>query len=121
MRFLADMGVAPSTVSQLQKLGYDAVHLSNEGLMRLPDSQIVVKGRTENRVILTFDLDFTDLLAVSGESLPSVIIFRLKNTLPSFVSSRLITVITECGETLNKGAIIIVEDARYRVRRLPLG
>ncbi|MEL7407408.1 MAG: DUF5615 family PIN-like protein, partial [Cyanobacteria bacterium J06558_2] len=88
MRFLADMGISPLTVKKLKETGYTAVHLSEEGLMRMPDSQIVAKAKQESRIILTFDLDFTDLLAASKDSLPSVIIFRLKTTFPTFVNSK---------------------------------
>lgn len=120
MRFLADMGISPLTVSSLKQVGHDAIHLSEQKLFRMSDRDIVIKARSESRIILTFDLDFTDLLAVSQDNLPSVIIFRLKNTLPNFVSSRLLTVLSECEKKLNEGAIIIIEDYRYRVRNLPL-
>lgn len=120
MKFLADMGVSPLTVKRLKEEGYDAVHLSEVGLIRMPDSEILAKAKQESRIVLTFDLDFTDLLAASKDNLPNVIIFRLKTTLPNFVSSRLFTVISECAENFNNGAIIIVEDYRYRVRNLPL-
>lgn len=120
MKFIADMGVSPLTVKKLQEAGYDALHLSEQGLMRMPDNLIMEKAKQESRIVLTFDLDFTDLLAASQDNLPSVIIFRLKKTLPTFVNSRLLTVLSECGENLENGAIIIVEDYRYRVRNLPL-
>ena len=120
MRFLADMGVSPLTVKKLTEAGYDAVHLSEQGLMRMSDRLIMAKAKQESRIILTFDLDFTDLLAASKDNLPNVIIFRLKKTLPTFVNSRLFTVLSECSENLENGAIIIVEDYRYRVRHLPL-
>ena len=61
MKFLADMGVSPLTVKKLQKAGYDAVHLSEQGLMRMPDNLIMAKAKQESRIVLTFDLDFTDL------------------------------------------------------------
>ncbi|CAD5925990.1 DUF5615 family PIN-like protein [Planktothrix agardhii] len=35
MKFLADMGVSPLTVKVLRQQGYDAVHLSEQGLERL--------------------------------------------------------------------------------------
>jgi len=50
----------------------------DQQLMKLPDAEILQKARSENRIVLTFDLDFGDLLAASGENLPSVIIFRLR-------------------------------------------
>lgn len=120
MKFLADMGVSPLTVKKLKEAGYDAVHLSEQGLMRMPDSLIMAKAKQESRIVLTFDLDFTDLLAASKDNLPNVIIFRLKRTRPDFVNSRLFIVLSECSKNLNNGAIIIVEDYRYRVRNLPL-
>jgi predicted nuclease of predicted toxin-antitoxin system len=120
MKFLADMGISPLTVKRLKEERYDAIHLSEQGLMRMSDREIMAKAKEESRIVLTFDIDFTDLLAASKDNLPNVIIFRLKTTLPSFVSSRLLTVLYECAENLNNGAIIIVEDYRYRIRNLPL-
>jgi predicted nuclease of predicted toxin-antitoxin system len=120
MKFLADMGVSPVTVLELRQQGYNAVHLNEQGLERLPDSEILEKARQEQRIVLTFDLDFGELLAISSESLPSVIIFRLQTTIPVFVSARLLAVLSECSEDLETGAIVTVEDNRYRVRRLPI-
>ena len=45
MKFLADMGVSPVTVQVLSQQGYDAVHLQEEGLGRLPDAAILEKAR----------------------------------------------------------------------------
>lgn len=84
------------------------------------DSLILEKARLEGRIVLTFDLDFGDLLAASGDALPSVIIFRLQNTTPNFVSARLLQVLAECSQDLATGAIITVQDNRYRLRRLPI-
>ena len=120
MKFLADMGVSLSTVASLREAGHDAIHLRDEGLLRVKDSEILGKARSENRVVLTFDLDFGDLLAASGEKLPSVIIFRLRNQTPSSVGPRLFEILSECEAVLNAGAIVVVEETRYRVRRLPI-
>jgi predicted nuclease of predicted toxin-antitoxin system len=114
------MGISMTVVRNLRESGHDVIHLREEGLQRLPDLDIVKKAKQEERVILTFDLDFGNLLAASGEMLHSEIIFRLLTTLPDFVSERLLSVLAECGESLESGVIIVVEDNRYRVRRLPI-
>jgi predicted nuclease of predicted toxin-antitoxin system len=67
MRFLADMGVSPLTVEALRQNGYEAVHLIEEGLERLPDPAILQKAKQEERIVLTFDLDFGDLQQIASE------------------------------------------------------
>ena len=120
MRFLADMGVSITTVEALRAADHDAVHLREEGLIRLPDPEIVSKAARERRIVLTFDLDFGDILAAARGEAPSVIIFRLRNQTPAAVNPRLFRVIDDCESELASGAIIIVEDEGYRVRRLPI-
>lgn len=81
---------------------------------------ILEKAKQEERIVFTFDLDFSDLLAASSASLPSVIIFRLQETKPTTVNERLLSVLQEYYEELRSGVIIIVEDTRCRLRRLPI-
>jgi len=120
MRFLADMGVAQSVVTWLKSHENDAVHLKDEGLQRLPDSEILQKAIEENRILLTFDLDFGEIIAHSAERNVSVIVFRLHNTRAQNVMQRLETVLAESQNALERGAIISVEEDRHRVRYLPL-
>ncbi|MEL7054477.1 MAG: DUF5615 family PIN-like protein [Cyanobacteria bacterium J06588_5] len=114
------MGVSPQTVDVLRNQGYDATHISEEGLFRMRDAEILEKARQEERIVLTFDLDFADLLAASVATLPSTVIFRLKKTRPDFVSSRLLSVLSDCKGDLESGALVTIEDSRYRLRHLPI-
>lgn len=120
MKFLADMGVSPKTVEALKAEGYDAIHISEAGLFRMKDSEILQKALQEERIVLTFDLDFADLLAATGAVLPSTIIFRLKKTVPDFVSARLLSVLLDCRDDVESGALVTIEDGRYRLRSLPI-
>lgn len=120
MKFLADMNVSMNTVFYLRRQGYDAVHLREQGLSRLADPLVLDKARKEGRIILTFDLDFGDLMAMGCHELPSIVIFRLRDETPASVAAKLDDVIRAKQGDLNEGTIIIVEDFRYRTRRLPL-
>lgn len=120
MRFLADMGISPRTVNWLRDAGYDAVHLVEEKLERLADDEVLVKARAEGRILLTVDLDFGYLLAVSGEQVPSVILFRLGNESYEIINERLADILSQCQESLEVGAIISVSNEAFRVRRLPI-
>ena len=120
MRFLADMGISPQTVEYLRKMGYEAVHLREEGLQTLEDPKILEKARDEDRILLAHDLDFSDLMAASGEHLPSVIIFRLQSMRPDNVNRHLAAIIESVGDKLMEGVIISVNERRIRVRNLPI-
>jgi len=121
MRFLADMGVSQRIVEWLRSEGHDAVHLRDEQLHRLPNGAIFEKAEAERRIILTFDLDFGEIVALSGGRSVSVILFRLHNTRTPHVMDRLKKVLQESASALEDGVIIVVEEARHRVRRYPVG
>jgi predicted nuclease of predicted toxin-antitoxin system len=115
------MGISQVVVAWLQAQGHEATHLRDEGLHRLENGEIVTKAFREPRVILTWDLDFTEILALSGRHQVSAVIFRLVNTRSAHVIERLARVLQESAQDLEDGAIISVEEARHRVRLLPLG
>jgi hypothetical protein len=49
-----------------------------------------------------------------------VVIFRLRNTRTPNVIERLAVVLESAGPALQRGAIVTVEDTRYRIRDLPI-
>jgi len=100
MRFLADMGVDIRVVKWLRGKGHDANHLRDEGLHRMPNGEIFNKAISEDRVILTFDLDFAEIVALSRGQKASVVLFRLHNTHTSHLISRLSTALSESAEAL---------------------
>ena len=121
MRFLADMGVSQRVVSWLRNEGHDALHVREDNLLRLPNGLIFEKAYSEKRILLTFDLDFGEIVALSGGRNVSVILFRLRNTRTQHVIDRLKNVLIDAGHALEQGAIVVVEETRHRIRRLPLG
>ena len=82
MRFLADMGVSKTTLVALRQHGHDVEHLSELGLHQMEDQDIVSRAKAQERVVLTFDLDFGEIMALAGSSRPSVILFRMRNQTP---------------------------------------
>ena len=104
MKFLADMGISLRTVEWLRQLGHDVVHLRDKGLQKLPDDEILELAGIEQRIILTIDLDFAQLLAISKQALPSVILFRLGNENYDEINQRLIEVLNNCQQdSRNRG------------------
>jgi predicted nuclease of predicted toxin-antitoxin system len=120
MRFLANAGISPKTVEFLRRSGHDAIHVRELAMQRAPDRVLAEKARADNRILLTFDLDFGAILALGVVDRPSVVIFRLSDERADSVNRRLEAVLSEQAAALESGALILVEDTRYRIRSLPI-
>jgi predicted nuclease of predicted toxin-antitoxin system len=90
------------------------------GLQRSPDGEIFAEAIAENRTVLTFDLDFGEIAAFTKGRKASVILFRLHNTRTPHVIDRLARALADCADALDNGAVVVVEEARQRVRFLPI-
>ena len=121
MRFLADMGVSLRVAAWLREQGHDVVHLRDEGLQKLPNGAIFEKAVSERRVVLTFDLDFGEIVAQAKGQIVGVVLFRLNDATTPFVIRRLARVLDDVGGELQGGAIVVVEDSRHRLRKTPIG
>src|SRR3990172_5979823 len=100
MQLLADMGVSMRVVEWLRTAGHDVVHVRDEGLQRLPNGEIFQKAHGGGRVLMTFDLDFGEILAASSGTIVSVILFRLHNARSEHVIERLESVLSQSSRDL---------------------
>ena len=121
MKFLVDMGVARSTVAFLRESGHDAVHLRDRGLQRLGDDGRIALALAEERVILTHDLDFSRIVALSTGRAPSVVTFRSSDMRPCEVNRYTVEVLARFDAHLMAGTLVSVTGSGIRVRSLPIG
>ena len=120
MRILADMPILPRTVEFLRQLGHQAVHAGDLGLARAADEEIVQRAKADGMTILTEDLDYGAILAVTGEIEPGVIIMRVGNWTTAQIEERLRSVFEELPEVSFANTIATVDRHRVRLRRLPI-
>ncbi len=120
MKFLVDMPLSPKTVKFLDDLGYEAKRVDKFGMGKSKDREILEFAIENDMVILTADLDFGHILAHTKSNKPSVIIFRLKAPTPENVNSMLSSSLPKIEKPLEKGAIVVIEDKRVRIRELPI-
>ena len=114
------MGISQKTVEWLRIKGHDIIHLREQGLQTLADDAILVKAKNEQRIVLTMDIDFTNLLAWSGDVFPSIILFRMGNENYDKINEQLDKIFTQCQNELLSGAIVSVSDDSFRIRNLPI-
>jgi predicted nuclease of predicted toxin-antitoxin system len=80
VQFLADIFADVRIVKWLLQNGHDATHLRDQGLQRMPNGEIFEKALREDRIVITFDLDFGEIAALTESRRTSVILFRLKKS-----------------------------------------
>ena len=78
-------------------------------------------ARLNDRVVITHDLDFGDLLFASKDEGPSVVIVREQDTSSERILGPIVRVLVQFETDLRKGSLIAMTLHVARVRRLPLG
>ena len=71
-------------------------------------------------VVVTHDLDFGAILAATEASFPSVVQVRTLNVSPESIGPKLADLIEIYRKPLEEGALILLDDAKVRVKILPL-
>ena len=116
-----DASLSPALSDGLRSAGHDSAHVRDYGLQRAKDSEILDRAAREGRVLVSADADFGLILAVSGGTRPSVILFRrASQRRPADQLRLLLANLPPIQEALEKGSFVVVEESRVRVRSLPI-
>ncbi len=120
IRLLIDSALSFRVAQGLREAGFDAVHVRKYGLQRATDETIFHHAIDEGRCIVSADTDFGALLALWQKTVPSFILFRGFQGPPSLHTQLLINNLKNIEDYISKGAIIVIERERLRIRRLPI-
>lgn len=120
MKLVIDMNLSPEWVAVLQRHGWEAVHWSTVGNPRATDAEIMTWAKATGHVVFTHDLGFGTLLAASDAQGPSVIQVRTQDVTPGHLETLLVAVLRAHRVVLDAGALVTVDEARSRVRILPI-
>src|SRR2546423_1955098 len=120
MKILVDMNLSPDWVTALAKHGITAIHWSSVGDPRASDAIIMDWARENGHVVFTHDLDFGATLALTQAEGPSVIQVRTQDVTPNHLEPAVVSVLENNRSQLEAGCLIVLDEARSRVRILPL-
>jgi len=114
------MNLSPEWVPYLRAHGCEAIHWSTLGAHTAPDTEIMQWARDNACAVFTHDLDFSILLALSKAGGPSVIQVRAQDVSPAHLGPLVVAALRAHGEALERGALLNVDEAKSRVRILPI-
>jgi predicted nuclease of predicted toxin-antitoxin system len=122
MRFLVDNQLSPRLAALLNGAGHDAVHVHQYQMQTATDSVILSRAVSENRVLISADTDFSQLIALQGLTKPSVIAFNWPGLRQPIKQAEVIlSNLAKVADDLEHGCILVIEETRMRVRNLPIG
>jgi predicted nuclease of predicted toxin-antitoxin system len=117
MRFLADENVSRLVVERLRAAGFD-VSSVRETTPGAPDKDILDAADSDDRVLITEDRDFGELVVRQRLKVRGIILLEL-DRLPSAAEAELVAEIVRIHASKLTGNLLVVEPARVRVRPLP--
>ena len=120
MKLLLDMNLSPKWAEFLCKEGWEVTHWSAVGRANASVTEIVAYAGANEAVVITHDLDFGAILAVTHGGRPSVVQIREDNLSLEQISSQVIAVLRQVQQELERGALVTIEIDRTRMRLLPL-
>jgi predicted nuclease of predicted toxin-antitoxin system len=117
LKIVADAHISVKTTDVLRKMGHEVTDAPKHAT----DRDIIDLAKNLGAVIVTQDLDYSQLLAASQDAAPSVVSLRLRLPHPDRVTRVLADVLNCYKAVLLCGVILTVKDGgQVRVRPLPI-
>jgi len=117
MKFKLDENLPIDAAKIFQEAGYDAVSVLDQSLQGCSDKTLISMCKKENRVLVTLDTDFANLLAYPPEKYPGIIVLRIKKQHKNQVIKILKKLVSFMSKKLPKSELWVVEEDKIRIRQ----
>lgn len=114
------MNLSPEWLPMLRRRGLEAVHWSTVGAGTASDREICQFARSQGFIVMTQDLDFSQVLFETAAAGPSVILLRVRHELDAHVQGRVVELLVQCRNELCGGALLVIDEKSARIRTLPI-
>jgi predicted nuclease of predicted toxin-antitoxin system len=116
VRWLADECVDAPLVTQLRAAGHDVTYMA-EVASATADTEIIARAHVEQRILLTEDKDFGELVFRRRLPVPGLVLLRIAPERNTLKWPRLSAAMGTLGDDLI-GRYTVVDEARVRSRSL---
>jgi predicted nuclease of predicted toxin-antitoxin system len=118
MNFKLDENLHPENGDLFRGQGHDVVTVYDQNLRGHEDLEIAEVCRQEGRILLSFDLDFSNITLFPPENYTGLIVLRLRAKGRKAVRRVLGKVLIHLDIEPVAGRLWIVDDQRIRIHRL---
>ena len=120
MKILVDMNLSPKWAGFLLENSIEAIHWSSIGSHDASDAEIFTYAKIHDFTVLTGDLDFGFILAITHGKKPSVIQTRSDILSPDRIGNIVVNAIKLLHDDIIRGALVTIDQRKTRVSLLPL-
>lgn len=118
MLFKLDENLRPEVGEPLRQLGHDVATIFDQGLRGRDDHEVADACRAEGRVLISLDLDFSNIQMFPPENSPGLIVLRLRSKGRAAVRNVFLRVIAHLDQEPIAGRLWNVDEQRIRIHRL---
>lgn len=116
-RFKIDENLPIEAANFFNRFGYDAKTVLDEALQGSTDDELTLICKKENRILVTFDLDFSNVRTYPPGTHPGIIVIRLADQSVDTTLSAVNKIISTLKEETPSGELWIVEEKKIRIRK----
>jgi predicted nuclease of predicted toxin-antitoxin system len=116
VKFKTDENLPLEAAATLRESGFDVATVLDENLSGSDDQVIAARVRSEDRILLTLDLDFANIQAYPPHEHPGIIVLRLKSQDKATVIAYVRRMAAALDRRSPVGELWIVEQNRIRFR-----
>jgi len=117
MRFLADENLYVPIVNGLRTRGYDVFSILEDGKIGISDEDIFRLAAKENRIIVTMDKHFTNMLRFPSNQCGGIIVARLYKLRVDKTTRLFFKFFDQLHEKEIEKKLIIMTRKKMRIRR----
>ncbi|MBI2076304.1 MAG: DUF5615 family PIN-like protein [Candidatus Aenigmarchaeota archaeon] len=114
LKLLTDENIAKSVVNALRRTGYDVKDVKEEKLFGISDEEVLELANKENRVIITHDKDFANLINNPNQKHSGIVLVRFSDQTPENVINKLLPLLKKLRDKI-KNAFLLVADDMARI------
>ena len=115
MRFKLDENLPNEMAGLFAEAGHDAVTMLDQQMSGAEDADLAAICLSEGRILMTLDMDFTDIRAYPPGHYPGIVVFRLSRQSRNYLLEIGTGLLRKLTPSL-QGQLWIVEDTRIRIR-----